>query len=241
MVRIYADVREKQSTVPERLTLLGVTVVLEQLTVGDYVLAEGVAVERKSVRDLASSVFDGRFFDQMKRLNQSQTKSYLLIEGDRVSLERMFRNWTAIDLAVASATIDYDIRVLYSKDQEETAQILKKLAEKLQSNDSSPINIHDKPKFSTLREKQLYVVQSLPNMGPKLSQKVLERFPTLADFFNAPLSKLEDVLGRARAEEVFRVIHSSTQAKETSTTTLMNYMEEPKKLGDNVNNDENSG
>ncbi|WP_158613661.1 ERCC4 domain-containing protein [Sulfodiicoccus acidiphilus] len=231
MVRIYVDVREKASGVPDRLGLLGVTVIVRQLTVADYVLAEGVGLERKSVRDLASSVFDGRLFDQAERLSESYRKAFLLIEGDLGLLERYVSNFKAIDLAVASVVADYDLRLVYSRDQEESAQILKKLAEKLQEGRASNISLHSKPKLSTLREKQLYLLQSLPNVGPKLSQRILDRFPTLAEFFEAPLPKLEEVLGRAKAEEVFKLLHSSSKGKRDSNNSLLDYLESSKDEG----------
>lgn len=56
--RVVADEREKASGVPEELSKLNVRVYFSRLPVADYVLSPELAVERKSVRDLVSSVYD---------------------------------------------------------------------------------------------------------------------------------------------------------------------------------------
>ncbi|TRN00095.1 multidrug MFS transporter, partial [Sulfolobus sp. E1] len=71
VIRIYVDDREKASGIPELLKELGLIVIFSQLEVADYVVADGVAIERKSVPDLINSIFDKRFFDQISRLSDS--------------------------------------------------------------------------------------------------------------------------------------------------------------------------
>ena len=52
------------------------------LTVADYILAEGVSVERKSVttNDLQNSLRTGRLDNQLKSMSQKVKHPYLLIE-----------------------------------------------------------------------------------------------------------------------------------------------------------------
>ncbi|MEM3947070.1 MAG: ERCC4 domain-containing protein, partial [Metallosphaera sp.] len=71
MPRIYVDSREFQSGIPDLLKELGAILFTQQLSVGDYVVSEGVAVERKSVYDLINSIYDKRFFDQLSRLREA--------------------------------------------------------------------------------------------------------------------------------------------------------------------------
>ena len=61
-VRIVADEREKNSQVPNLLKIMGVFVDYEQLAVGDYIVSSETVIERKTVYDLISSVYDGRLF-----------------------------------------------------------------------------------------------------------------------------------------------------------------------------------
>ena len=69
-MRIYVDEREKNSGVPEILRGLGVTVIYRKLDVGDYVVSDRTAIERKSAGDFIRSIIDGRLFDQCRRLSE---------------------------------------------------------------------------------------------------------------------------------------------------------------------------
>src|SRR5439155_17771687 len=87
-VNVVADERERASGVPEELSKLNVRVYFSKLSVGDYVLSPEVAVERKSIPDLISSVYDSRIFIQASRIASAYAKPYLLIEGDSKEVER---------------------------------------------------------------------------------------------------------------------------------------------------------
>lgn len=54
---------------------------MAHLATGDYLIANEVLIERKSVADLAASLVDGRLFPQVARLAHSSYRSLLLIEG----------------------------------------------------------------------------------------------------------------------------------------------------------------
>jgi len=87
--RVVVDERERASGVPDELSKLGVRVYFSQLPVADYVLNPEIAVERKTVRDLVSSVYDARIFSQAARLAASYAKPYLLVEGDSKEVEQL--------------------------------------------------------------------------------------------------------------------------------------------------------
>ena len=70
-LRIVVDEREKKSGIPDLLKSIGVNVEMKMLPIGDYIVAPETIVERKSIQDLISSVFDGRLFDQCDRLKNN--------------------------------------------------------------------------------------------------------------------------------------------------------------------------
>src|SRR3989454_8470893 len=120
-VRVVADERERASGVPEELSKLNVRVYFSKLSVGDYVLSPEVAVERKSIPDLISSVYDSRIFIQASRIASAYAKPYLLIEGDSKEVERLTRNLKSYYGAIASVTLAYGLRVLFTANKTETA------------------------------------------------------------------------------------------------------------------------
>jgi DNA excision repair protein ERCC-4 len=54
-----------------------------QLTVGDYILTPDICVERKSIRDLISSLRNGRLYNQAETMIQHYKTPLLLIEFDQ--------------------------------------------------------------------------------------------------------------------------------------------------------------
>lgn len=80
---VVVDVREFRSALPSLLHGRGMVVVPCQLTVGDYVLTPDICVERKSVRDLISSLRNGRLYNQAETMLQHYKNPLLLIEFDQ--------------------------------------------------------------------------------------------------------------------------------------------------------------
>lgn len=80
---VVVDVREIRSALPSLLHGRSMQVVPCQLTVGDYVLTPEICVERKSVRDLISSLKNGRLYNQVEMMLQHYRNPVLLIEFDQ--------------------------------------------------------------------------------------------------------------------------------------------------------------
>ncbi|KAL2795951.1 hypothetical protein BJX66DRAFT_336448 [Aspergillus keveii] len=80
--RVVVDVREFRSALPSLLHGNNMIIVPCQLTVGDYILTPDICVERKSVRDLISSLRNGRLYNQAETMLQHYKTPLLLIEFD---------------------------------------------------------------------------------------------------------------------------------------------------------------
>ncbi|KAH9281462.1 DNA repair endonuclease XPF [Echinococcus granulosus] len=77
---VFVDVREFRSELPALLHRKGLRVNPITLTVGDYILAPHICVERKSVSDLISSLNSGRLFQQCTVMSRHYLNPVLLIE-----------------------------------------------------------------------------------------------------------------------------------------------------------------
>jgi DNA excision repair protein ERCC-4 len=176
--RVVADEREKASGVPEELTKLNVRVYFSRLTVADYVLSPEMAVERKSVRDLVSSVYDSRLFYQAARLSANFVKPYLLIEGDSKEVEGLVRNLKSYYGAIANITVAYGLRVLYTANPKETAIAIAELLSHARARPLTKSPSELSPKAKSLPQQQLYLVSSLPGVGRKLAEKLLMKYGT---------------------------------------------------------------
>ena len=207
-VRVYVDERERGSGVPEVLQELGVAVVFQQLGVGDYIVSDRAAVERKTVEDLAKSVFDGRLFDQARRLSEYYEMPIVLVEGDLSELERVTSKSFQVRMALLAISIDYGVRVAYSLSPSETARILAGLARREQCESKRAVVVHRKPRLEKLWMQQLYVVQSFPGIGPRLAEKLLEKFGSIKTICNASIVELERVVGYERAKKLYQIINA---------------------------------
>ena len=206
--RVYVDYREKGSGVPEALSRLGAVVVYDRLGVGDYVVSDRVAVERKTVPDLAESLFDGRLRSQAARLASSYEEPYIVVEGPVETLERVTGRASSVLAALASLTIDHGVRVLWSLGPADTARLVRLLACREQGERRRPVVINRKPRLQGLQEQQLYLLQSLPGIGPRLAERLLERFGSVEAVCRASVVELARILGEERARRVYRVLHA---------------------------------
>ena len=81
-INIIADDRECKSGVINSLSEIeNVDVSTQRLSVGDYQIGSRVIVERKTLKDFAISIIDGRLFRQMIRLASSSFMGVLILEG----------------------------------------------------------------------------------------------------------------------------------------------------------------
>ncbi len=204
---IVADERERSSGVPAFLEDLGAEVEYKMLEVADY-LVNGLAVERKTMRDFVSSLFDGRLFDQAYRSNASYDNSLLIVEGNVRSRLEELKNPRWFWGGLASLVLDYDVRCFFTPDQEQTAQLLytligrgKKNGKRQDKERRPPPLIVRRPRSGELDRLQVSIVSGLPGVGPKLAEQLLTRFGSIRSVFEASATEMAvgAGIGSARA------------------------------------------
>ena len=176
--RVVADERERASGVPEELSKLNVRVYFSRLPVADYVLNPELAVERKSVRDLVSSVYDSRLFYQAARISAAYAKPFLLVEGDSKEVEGLVKNLKSFYGAIANVTLAYGLRVLYTANTKETAIAIAELLNHARAKPLARMPSEVPPKAKGVTQQQLYLVSSMPGIGRKLAEKLLSKYGT---------------------------------------------------------------
>ena len=123
-LRIVVDEREKKSGIPGLLKGIGINLEIKTLPIGDYIVAPETVVERKTISDLVSSIFDGRLFDQCNRLKEHYKFPILLIEGDIDKMEELTENPFIIYGAISSVVIDFKITVIPTPNALVTSKLL---------------------------------------------------------------------------------------------------------------------
>ena len=176
--RVVADERERASGVPEELSKLNVRVYFSRLPVADYVLNPELAVERKSVKDLVSSVYDSRLFYQAAKLSAAYAKPFLLVEGDSKEVESLAKNLKSFYGAIANVTLAYGLRVLYTANPRETATAIAELLSHARAKPLARMPSELPPKAKSVPQQQLYLVSAMPGIGRKLAEKLLSKYGT---------------------------------------------------------------
>jgi len=207
-VRVVADERERASGVPEELSKLNVRVYFSKLSVGDYVLSPEVAVERKSIPDLISSVYDSRIFNQASRIASAFAKPYLLIEGDSKDVERLTRNLKSYYGAIASVTLAYGLRVLFTANKTETAVAISELLRNVRARPVPHQMNEAPPRSKSFSQQQVYLVSSLPGVGRKLAERLLRKYGTPRRVMSLTQGELSLTpgIGWKRAERIKRLL-----------------------------------
>ncbi|MDR7666534.1 DEAD/DEAH box helicase [Methanosarcina sp. Z-7115] len=210
-LRIVIDHRETKSGVAKTLDRLGMGLSFAALEIGDYVVSDRLAVERKRTDDFASSLIDGKrnLFAQLSDLARVYEKPVLIIEGGDLFTSRQL-NPNAIYGSLISIAIDFRISILYSRDEEETAAILKILAKREQTENKRDVNPHGKKSASTLAEQQEYLISSISNIGPKAARNLLLHFGSVEAFMKADLAELKKVklIGPKTAARIREILES---------------------------------
>jgi Fanconi anemia group M protein len=193
-LKIVIDHRETKSGVAKTLDRLGMELNFAALEIGDYVVSDRLAVERKRTDDFASSLIDGKrnLFAQLSDLSRVYEKPVLIIEGEDLFTSRQI-NPNAIYGSLVSIAIDFGVSILYSRDEEETASILKILAKREQTENKREINPHGKKSASTLAEQQEYLISSISNIGPKAARNLLSYFGSVEAVMKADMEELKKV------------------------------------------------
>ena len=197
-IKIEVDFREKNSLVASYLVKEGFDVEFKQLNVGDYIIKD-VAIERKTISDLKSSIVDKRIFRQLIELKQ-YPKSFLILEGffqegkyEGGINENAFRGF------LIALSLEWDTKVIFSENEKDSAKYISVLARRKEYKEFS---LKPSKTFLTKEEQIQYILEGFPNVGPKKAKKLIEKFGSLKSIFNASREELEEILGKRASDFV---------------------------------------
>jgi len=211
-IEIVADQRELDANIARELSKReDVQTRLETLEVGDYVLSDRVAVERKAVDDFLDTLTGGdrSLFEQVGDMSRHYSRPVVVLEGEGL-YEKRDVHPNAIRGALSSLVVDFGVSVLRTEDEDDTRELLAVIAGREQENEDREVSIHGEKQSKTLSEQQEYVVASIADVGPVTARSLLSEFGTVEAVMTA---RKEDLLeaegvGEVTADRIRDVIGS---------------------------------
>ncbi|ELY59143.1 Hef nuclease [Natronococcus amylolyticus DSM 10524] len=211
-VEVVADQREMDANIARELSRREeYEIRLETLEVGDYVLSDRVAVERKSVADFVDSLVGGdrSVFEQVGAMGRHYARPIVIVEGEGLYEQRDVHP-NAVRGALSSLAVDFGASVLRTESEADTTELLAVIAGREQETSNREVSVHGEKQAKTMAEQQEYVVSSIAEIGPVTARALLEEFGTVEAVMIATEDELmeADGVGRVTAERIRDVIGS---------------------------------
>jgi Fanconi anemia group M protein len=188
-IPITIDTREKQSLISANLVEKKANINFEKLEIGDY-LIEDTIIERKTFSDFISSTLDKRLQEQLINLKK-YPKHFLIIEGFYYNYKNTKANIheNAIRGMFLSVALDFQVPIIYTEDEEDTANFLILVAKKYE-RPNTEISSRPSRNFKSQKERKQFILEGFPGIGPKTSKQLIEELSSLQQIFNASKEQL---------------------------------------------------
>jgi ERCC4-related helicase len=207
--RIIIDDRETSSKVVEVLSGLGADICLKRLPHGDYAIGDRILIERKTARDFVDTLINRDLLGQVKAMAEVAPRPVLIIEGGDVYTQRDIHP-NAIKGVLAALTIDMGVSLLFTRDEQDTAQMLFILA-KREDSERGERKVHPHKSHRSVREDQEYIVSAFPEVGMKNARLLLSHFGSIRAITDAGLPELTAIkgIGEKTAQKIFDLCRHS--------------------------------
>jgi len=204
-MHVIIDYREKSSGLQKSLAA-HFTVVVKKISYGDYLINGRITVERKTARDFLLSIIDLRLFKQAVSLKKYCSTPLLLIEGNPYATGLDF-DQKAIKGAILSVQCNWQIPIIFSHSKENSVEILAIIGRQ-DAVATNVVHMRGGYRPKKLKSKQLYLLQGLPDIGPKLAHRLLDHFKSAFRVMCATIEELMEVegVGQTRACKIREVL-----------------------------------
>jgi Fanconi anemia group M protein len=200
---------------------------LEPLLCGDYYIPQkdgGIVYERKTVEDLLSSIKDRLFMDQLPKLvNIEGIAPAIILEGWIGKIRKFRWHEKSVYGLLKAIAIDWSMPIIPTPDKEGTIIFLMQQSEEAEKEpikEIRPLNI--KPKLLSLDKQARYIIESLPDVGPTLADRLLKYLKTVKNVINS-IDVLSDGevegIGKVTKENILKVINHKYEGEINANPT----------------------
>ena len=181
-IPIIVDTREKQSMISANLIEQKANIKYEKLDIGDYLVGDTI-IERKTFSDFVGSMIDKRLFSQLYEIKK-YPKYFLIIEGFYYNYNDFNVHKNAIKGMLLSVATEFQTPMIFTEDEKDTANFLILMAKKYE-NPKTENSLRQNKTAKTIEEQKQFILEGFPGIGPTIAKKLLKKFRTLKNIFNA--------------------------------------------------------
>ncbi|MDP8011963.1 MAG: ERCC4 domain-containing protein [Thermoplasmata archaeon] len=218
---IILDYRERK-IIPIALEIDDVKIY--NLQIGDILIPiddQAIIIERKNSVDFIESIKNSRLWDQLARLQSTETildykikRRILLIHEQMLSAVLSARmSWASIFGALQEIVFVYNIQVFHTETNHALSEFIRILIqrEKEKKNDGVP-NVKWERKINYSMDDQswkIYILSSIPYVGEKTAKLLLEKFGSIENISNAKIYELKKIkgIGDEKAKLIYKLLH----------------------------------
>jgi len=193
----------------------------KRLRSGDYLVEGRIIAERKRIPDFLASLCDGRLFSQASALASCGLRGILILEGQGSDWILTGVNRAAIQGAMLTLGVVFDLQILRSRDEAETAHLLLFTARQIRQRAQVTIRRPGwRPKGK--RARQLYILTSLPGVGATRARALLKHFGSVERVISASEAELltVDGIGPRTATAIQEAVHETTTPYQAEAPAL---------------------
>jgi ERCC4-type nuclease len=210
-IKVFCDSREMRSPVPEALDRAGADIEIKTLPVGDYVVSDRCAFERKDIDDFMNSwLIEKKLFGQIGDLARAYARPVLIVEGGNPMYAGRNVHPHATQGLLNTIAVSFRVPILYSDNAQDTANIILMIAKREQTDEKRSISVHGKRSHMNPEQKKEYVISSFPDcdIGGKKAIDLLKHFKSIRNIINASPEELREVsgIGEVIAESVRKLV-----------------------------------
>lgn len=181
---------------------------VERLKVGDFLVNQRWIFERKTIADFCASLVDGRLFLQAARMLQSSGLPIIILEGgSRQEVEKLHVKREAIQGALITLSVFFNIPVLRAMDAEEAVSLINyTVTQEERFGKKTAKRYGYRPKRK--RARQLFVLEGLPGVGRDKAAKLLDNFGSVEAVVTAAADELAavDGIGTVTAQRIRNIL-----------------------------------
>ncbi len=208
-IKVTVDSREMKSPVPKALDKLGADLTFSTLEVGDYVVSDRVAFERKAIDDFMNSwLIEKKLFSQIGDLARAYDRPVLIIEGGNPVYAGRNVHPNAIQGLMNTIAVSFRVPILYSDSPANTANIIMMIAKREQTEEKRPVSLHGKRSHLNPNEQREYIVSAVNDIGPITAKALLRHFGSVKAVLTADKEELMRVpkVGDVTADKIIELI-----------------------------------